>query len=35
MAGTILTDPAAEGRQLEKARYYLAEAIGIQTIETA
>jgi hypothetical protein len=31
LANTILTDPAAEGRHLEKARYYLEEAIGIQT----
>ena len=35
LAGTVLLDPAAEGRQLDKARYYLAEALGIHAIETA
>ncbi len=35
LANTVLLDPAAEGRQLDKARDYLAEAIGIQTIERA
>ena len=34
LANTVLLDPAADGRQIEKARYYLDEAIGIASIET-
>ena len=35
LANTILLNPAADSRDLGRARYYLEEAVGIQTLDIA
>ncbi|PYE11996.1 hypothetical protein DFR67_1264 [Williamsia limnetica] len=35
LANTVLTDPTAGHQDMERAGYYLDEALGIQAIESA